>query len=101
MQPEPKSILNPSKRAKFVKFDNTNKDGYADNFRTARLRSNHDQSIQVTGKTKNSNDYLSAKQHHLSFGLKSVNNDNKHDNAGYRSENMTRSVGSRIDQRNI
>ena len=52
VQPEPKSILNPSKRAKLVQFDNTNKDDNTDNFRTARLRSNHDQSFQLTGELR-------------------------------------------------
>ena len=70
MQPEPKSILNPSKRAKAIKFDDTNNDDRTDKCRTARLRSNHDQSVQLTGKTKYSDNYLSDMQHRLSFGLK-------------------------------
>ena len=49
VQPESKSILNPSKRAKVVQFDDTNKDDRTDNFRTARLRYNYDQCIQPTG----------------------------------------------------
>ena len=42
-------------------FDDINKDDCTDNFRTARLKSNHDQSVQLTGKTKNSDNYLSDK----------------------------------------
>ena len=48
VQSEPKSILNPSKWAKVVQFDDTNKYDCTDNFRTTRLRSNHDQSVQPT-----------------------------------------------------
>ena len=52
VQPEPKSILNISKRAKVIEFNDTKKDDRTDNFKTGRLRSNHDQYIQLTGKIK-------------------------------------------------
>ena len=51
-------------------MDDTQKDDRADNFRTGRLRSNHEQSIQHTGKIKNSDDYLSDKCY-ITSGCKS------------------------------
>ena len=65
VQPESKPILNPLKQAKVIKLDDTNKDDCTDNFRTARLRSNHDQSIKLTLKAENSDNYLSDVQYHL------------------------------------
>jgi len=50
VQPQPKSIRNCSKRAKVIQSNNAQKDDYTDNFRRRRLRSNHEQSVQYTGK---------------------------------------------------
>ena len=81
MPPEPKSILNTSKRLKVVQFDNdvncihVNKNYYMDNVRRNSFRSNHGQSVQYTGKPKYNDSYLSD-NHQIISGKHNIMSNN-------------------------
>ena len=70
VQPEPKSITNPSTRAKVIQFDVTKKDSNTDTFRMGRLRSNHEQTITHIDKPKNS-DVCLIDKHNITSGWQS------------------------------
>ena len=61
VQPEPKSILNPSKRGKVITFDDRRKNYVREIFSAGRFSSNNDQTYQNS-------------VHHIPLGLNNVNN---------------------------